>query len=105
MLLKCVRNWFGGRASSGPWPSSGRRRYRGAFSRKRSSGKGYPRGFEDVFAAVTGDGTKPPVLEPQETVEGAGGDEVGHLELPAEPFPRRFLFALRDAGHVVRVAD
>src|SRR6266511_5695022 len=52
--------------------------------RLSSSGEGDPGRLEDVFAALAGDGAETPVLETQETVKGAGGDEVGHLQLPAE---------------------
>src|SRR3990172_13341393 len=68
-------------------------------------GEGDPGGLEDVFPALAGDGAEPPVLEVKEAVEGTGGDEVRHLELPPKPFPRRFLLALRDARDVGRVAD
>src|SRR6476660_847555 len=52
--------------------------------RPRSSGEVDPGGLEDVLAAVAGDRIQAAVLQPDEAVERALRDQVGHRELPAE---------------------
>src|SRR5262245_39116117 len=62
-----------------------------------------PGGLEDVLPLVTGDGAQPPVFEAEEPVEGAGGDEVRHLEFPAELASGGLLVALYELRHVGHV--
>src|SRR4029450_12944001 len=92
-----------GLASSGLWPSSGRTLDRSRLQFRDSSGEGDPGRFEHVFAALASDGTEAAVLETQEAMKGARGNEVGHLELPAELAGRGLLVTLRDARDVRRV--
>src|SRR2546426_6522464 len=66
-------------------------------------GEGHPGGLEDVLTGVAADRVEPSVLEADETVEGALGDQVGHLELPAQRTRRDVLIALdraRDIGDI-----
>src|SRR5512134_1878619 len=66
--------------------------------RRSSSREGYPGGLEDVLAALAADRVQASVLEPDQAVEGAGRDDVGHLELPPQRPRRRVLVALGRAG-------
>src|SRR5207253_186842 len=70
-----------------------------------SSGEGDPGGLEDVLGAIAADGAEAPVLESEETVEGARSNEMGHLELPAEAARGRFLVPLDSAADVGHIPD
>src|SRR5215468_7743459 len=99
----CPECWASSRKGAPPAapPPAPPTRPRGVWT---SSREGDPRGFEHVLALLPRDGTEAPILEAEEAVEGAGGDEVSHLELPAELARRRLLVALHQLCHIRRVA-
>src|SRR5260370_7782564 len=69
-----------------------------------SSGEVDPGGLEDVLAAIAGDRIQAAVLQPDEAVERALRDQVGHRELPAERTRGGVLVPPLRAGDVRDVA-